>query len=398
MQEFTFERNLDMGRYGFALSTLDGALQYIFEARTQLISMSERNERFWQAIRNGDLEQTRELFTEEMAMLRDQVGNNALHAAASSGKSQIVSYLMERMELFDRNDRGETVLMQAIYANSKETVQLILDEQDIDLEVRNNDGNTALLLAAQLCLNDVVPLLMHCGCSPYARNNDGRGILHLASKDKQLMLELLDKVDPCMLSWQDNHGETFLHLCQDPHIINKVVELNSCQDSTVLDISDNQGRTPLLTWASRGRMDLVEAFLSHKAATMDRLCARDKDGQNVLHLMVAALNAKFIEPKNLSHFLERFKDLVDVRDDLDGSSPLHVASKGKVTNDNRQFLFNFIRSLVIEFHARVDVRNSKGKRPAHIAQDPELLALLDGNQTIVELKMRKMTNYHAINF
>lgn len=360
-------------------------MQYIFESRTHLNFISEHNEQFWQAIRKGDLELTQQLYTDEMALLRDETGNTALHVAAAAGKSKIVSYLMGKMNASDRNDRGETVLMQAVYANSKETVQLILDhEQKVDPEVRNSDGNTALLLATHLHLDDIALLLLHRGCSSYAVNSNGDGILHLASKNPHFTLQLLDTLEPSMLTWQNKLGETFLHLCEHPEIINKV----SCAEDSVFDVVDNKDRTPLLSWASQGRMDLVENFVSlqHKAALNNRhrIFARDKNGQTTLHLLVAAaIHADLVAPKDMSNVLQHFKELVNVRDTADGSTPLHVACKVKVTNVNRQILLEFIRKLVVECHAHLDMRNFRGKRPAHTTHDPEILALLDGMSKIV---------------
>ncbi|KAI7874837.1 hypothetical protein K492DRAFT_240624, partial [Lichtheimia hyalospora FSU 10163] len=135
MKEFTFEQNLAVGRYGFAISTLEGVMQYILESRTHLASVSRRNDMLWTAIKSGDLDLVIQICGKHTTMertsssarislslpavditrVRDASGNNALMIAAVAGQTDIIEYMLQHHSSNDDlyNDR-ETLLMHPI--------------------------------------------------------------------------------------------------------------------------------------------------------------------------------------------------------------------------------------------------------------------------------------------
>ena len=82
------------------------------------------------------------------------------------GHKDVVQLLLDNSErnidLNARNQFGETALMYACENGNKDVVQLLLDnsERNIDLNARNDFGRTAFILACIFGRKDVVKLLV----------------------------------------------------------------------------------------------------------------------------------------------------------------------------------------------------------------------------------------------
>ena len=63
------------------------------------------------------------------------------------------------IELNTRNNVGETALMLACHDGHKDIVQLFMDHSGIDLNMRDNTGRTALMIASQRGHQDIVQML-----------------------------------------------------------------------------------------------------------------------------------------------------------------------------------------------------------------------------------------------
>jgi ankyrin repeat protein len=88
--------------------------------------------------------------------------------------------------------RGETALMIALRENSKQVFDALLQSPNIQLEVRANNGDTALMLASYLSNFRAVNQLIAAGAKI---NQSGWTALHYAASvgDTKIMLVLLEK-------------------------------------------------------------------------------------------------------------------------------------------------------------------------------------------------------------
>lgn len=113
---------------------------------------------------------------------RDELGRTALMAAATSGSPAMVEEVLKShpdLNAVD-NTEGRTALMQVatndFYKVTREDVleviRLLL-KAGADLNVRDEDGNTALILCAMFNVDLVLPLVQ-AGADVNARNNQGQ--------------------------------------------------------------------------------------------------------------------------------------------------------------------------------------------------------------------------------
>ncbi|KAI7857603.1 hypothetical protein BDC45DRAFT_500209 [Circinella umbellata] len=467
IKEFTFQKNLGVGQHGFTLSTLDAALQYILESRVDLSAISHRNYLFWKTLEEGNpmipplsLQQQEENDIKEdtkdefksLAQVRDCHGNNALLIAAAAGQSKSVAYLLDTLGSSthnDMNDAGETPLMLAVKSRSVDTVQILLNKDSFTrnkaIHSKNREGDSALLLACALSNNnhqsdsttlkqqeqqqEIINSLLSIK-NQWDKNRLGQGPLHIAitTSTTETSLYLMDHIPQDeekninrVLEWQNNQGETFLHLCQDSKILEKyflMISSNHPIDHSVLDIRDRQGRTPLLAWAAKNYIHMLDAYIQYIDTNKEytrlgkrRLYVTDSNGRTCLHLLAMYNNKKLapmsssssllsfdsitsnqqddqqqksqqvdddtttIKKNQLRRIIKTLKDLVDIRDSIEGNTPFHLAVMN-INNKTRYFL-DFIQSLIFDAGAQFHVLNFRGARPSHVCQDPFILTLLD---------------------
>ena len=84
-----------------------------------------------------------------------------------------------------RDEDGSTALHGAAGGGAVEAVMTLL-EVGVDLEARNLDGSTPLHLAARDGVAEVVMTLLEAGADPGARNNDGKQPFEYARDNEQL--------------------------------------------------------------------------------------------------------------------------------------------------------------------------------------------------------------------
>ncbi|KAI9311528.1 ankyrin repeat-containing domain protein [Dichotomocladium elegans] len=387
IKEFTFQQNLEIGKYGFAISTFDAVIQYILESRTELASLSDRNNKLWISIRQGDINDVQSILpdkknsnnsgnsdtlpsdyrashrfaensarcfslfpTADLLHVRDPLGNTPLLIAAGAGWAAVVDYLL----LLDpdsagvANNAGQTALMRACQSGSVDTVKRLLVDASCCLAAQDDKGYTAFLHA----------------------NHRGQGPLHLATTADALEY-LIQRLPSDILPWQDYEGKTFLH-------VQKKHPIDSNTMASLLSIRDYYGQTPLLAWATNGWFDNIEAVLWFAE---DRNLYAHNRGQTILHAMATALDPSrpqvtTLSPCTIENIVRRLAWLVDVREWANGNTVLHLAANLRLTDCNRPFVFSFIRSLLIHAGARIESTNERGVRAVNASRDPDMIAFL----------------------
>ena len=171
---------------------------------------------FQQAITNGRNLTTIKLLYNDKSDLttKDLDGNTALHLAAWFGKEDILKFLLENGA--DRKAFGPRKLIPfqtAIIERRALNIAKLLFEDESDLTTRDENGNTALHLAASQGKEDVLSFLIEKGADRKALNNIIRTPFYRAiATGRDLNIVQLLYHDTSDLTTQDIHGYTALHL------------------------------------------------------------------------------------------------------------------------------------------------------------------------------------------
>jgi len=170
----------------------------------------------------------------------------------------------ERRRL-ERLDRKLLEALEEDDEDARERVASILD-QGADVNARNDDNQTALMIASQGEDPELVKLLIEHGADLDARNGDGESALHLAAAEGRAQaIELLAAAGA---------DSTMVDKCQRTPLISAVE--SECDDITVIealvkagvDINavDDEGRTAL-SLAEENEMQQLVATLKKLGAT-----------------------------------------------------------------------------------------------------------------------------------
>lgn len=151
----------------------------------------------------------------------------ALHIAISKSLSTVADKLIERradLEMKDRN--GFTPLILACACGSTEGVKLLL-ENGAHLNAQDNKGNTALIEAIKGKFQKIVTLLLDGGADAEAKNKRGETALSIAARQGSIDIvkELLDYGVERELNYPSGHTPREIALKQGYHSIAQLLQI-----------------------------------------------------------------------------------------------------------------------------------------------------------------------------
>lgn len=160
----------------------------------------------------------------------------------------------------DLDSRGNTPLMRACRHKDGAAALAIL-VGDVDVGVQNKDGDTALHLASDGALEDVVVALLNAGADPCVSNRFGVTALHVARTPKicaalylaGASLHALDSSKRSALHWASRRGLS--------EVMRALVNMGHGADSY-----DLHGNTPLHLASNAKSVDVVRAAGASEAA------------------------------------------------------------------------------------------------------------------------------------
>ncbi|MQL78027.1 hypothetical protein Taro_010459 [Colocasia esculenta] len=199
---------------------------------------------------------------ENFAVLKWEMVNRAVHAAARGGNLEILKELVgDRSDILAYRDvQGSTVLHAAAGRGQVEVVKDLVVSFDI-INSRNNQGNTALHVAAfkgHLAVVEV--LIIASSSSMYLTNDGGNTFLHMAVAGFRTSgFQRLDRQMELMkclafgnlvsiqeiINVRNNDGRTVLHMAVVGNVHSNLVELLMTIQSINLNIKDVDGMTAL---------------------------------------------------------------------------------------------------------------------------------------------------------
>ncbi|KAI9203241.1 uncharacterized protein BJ171DRAFT_510094 [Polychytrium aggregatum] len=357
MNNFTFGHDVLIGEYGYALSSLEAASTYLEEHHSLLSTGARRNRSYWSAVRCGDLTAVKYYFEGKVhreehepisaksatpsltadasvicdaARSRDVNGDDAVLMAVQSARLEVLKYLLESGMCPATSNYNDTSVLHICAASDAHLpiAHYLLDHHSgaIDIEARDHQGNTPLLVAVQHHNEPLFILLLEKGANAQAQNDAGMSIIHSGNaSDIRSLLGAQRRLGFSinLNLWSHDGLTPLLYHCQHGHALE--IEELIWQDSVDLMAQDLGQRTPLHLCAFKGLAHAVEMLLQTPAVAVDA-------------------------------------------ESLRGNTALHAAA------DSGNFA---IAHLLLEAGADPAKRNAQGRSPADLSKEEALTDLLD---------------------
>lgn len=273
----------------------------------------------------------------------NQSSNSALHYTKSAAITEILLNHGANINVLNKNH--ETPLHLASRGGHKEKA-IILLKHKADINARDEDGDTALMMACSL---DMTKLLLKNGADINAKNNNGRAVLHqaLASEREELVSVLLDHgADANSIEFWDQHRP--LHCARSGRMVKLLLE-----HGAHVDAKDGRDRTALHVAVHRGLEETVLALLENLADPN----APDSNGRSAIFKARSG---------SIARLLILFGANIHVRDS-NGLVALHRAAQDG-SEDTVQ--------LLIEHGADVNVQDQYGQSALFLAKAKSIARLL----------------------
>lgn len=244
----------------------------------------------------------------------------------------------------------------------------LLNLKELDVEIRNHRGRTALHIAALKDRADIIRVLLSEKAKVNAKDKDGKTPLHLAAQaGRRDAVKALAKSSAIDLELPDKEGRSAFHLAslKGKHASLKVL----AEKGANVDAKDGKQRTAFLDAASAADVELLKVLQSCGADVNQRTALHK---WSALHYCVSRDNLKCL------HAVLEFPGInLDVLNSSE-RTPLHEAvlkSRGA-----------FVQALA-DKGAKVDTRDGKKRSPfldAAKAGRPRMLRTLRGRGADVD--------------
>ena len=247
---------------------------------------------------------------------------------------------------------------QSVIKMSLETLSSI----GVTVDSRNDVGQTALHIAAERDLADIVRELISVGADTEAVDNAGRTPVQSAveSDSTNAMVAFGSRLPAERINMPNamgHTGQTALHIAASKDRSDDVRRLLDL--GADVEVLDEEGRSPLVTALVHGSWNSARAILDYRSdvvasSRMDVVV--HSDGSTMLHFLCAS-SRWFGQQPTPDDIFRRVIDsgvTANVRD-FYGNTPL-------LTNIQPEFI-----PLLIEYGADVNAQNDRGQTPLHIA-------------------------------
>ena len=157
----------------------------------------------------------------------------------------------------------------------------ILLKTNVNLDLQDQQGKTALHCAIKYGTQRSIDLLLNKGADPYIKDNEGSTALHLAATygHTEVLKELI-KREPSRLKEKDENGRTLLHLAARKGYVKAVEFLIDQDPNSDPNIQDKYGYS-VLHWAA-----IYPDILNILLKTNINLDLQDQQGKTALHCAI----------------------------------------------------------------------------------------------------------------
>lgn len=241
----------------------------------------------------------------------------------------------------------DNMLLQACRNNQRGVVQAFLKRGGVDVNKRDESGNTPLIYVCMKSARDLAKLLLDSGADVNLGNQKNRMPIHFAGEagNFQIISMLIDA--GADVNCTDNDGVTPLMLLARNGKTDAALQLLKVPEIDI-GIKDNEGRMAIDYATSAGLRELVKALSQADGAHADTY------GNTTLHHACWKEQSEVVKV-----LLERDPAGVNKLND-EGESPLILAAR-------RSNLM--IAQLLLAAGAQPDCADAEGVGPLHIAAD-----------------------------
>lgn len=268
-----------------------------------------------------------------------------------------------------KNQYGDTALYSAIIKNNKEIVELLLNQPGIDINIKSNDGRTALMEAASdEKRKDIVKLLLSKpNININAQDSHGQTALMMATSPGNLkIVELLfTNLPQINVNLQNKYGLTALMLAINFNH-NEIAKLLLNQSNIDVNLYDNQRNTALALAIKNENKETTELLLNHPNININFNIDFIYGLQDVPALLALV---KFGWEDAVKKALSKPNVDPNVQDLRSGVTPLILA----VQRDNKEIVEELLKLPNIN----IKIKDKKGKTALDYAKDkPEIKKLI----------------------
>ncbi|XP_023316692.1 tankyrase-1-like [Trichogramma pretiosum] len=316
---------------------------------------------------------------------QDNLGRTSLHLALEFDNEEAVKLLLKRGASPNiANNDGSTPLHLICNArhDAYEMAEIFFDEavnEVVELDVRDEMGQTPLHLALSRGRKNLVRLLLTNGADPDKADNYGLTSWHLICwegvDDDLLELFFNGEIKRAkQLDARDKSGRSPLHYALLAN--NKKAVEWLLRSGVDLNLADPRGSTPLhLISSEQVDDDMVEIFFTKNDMSKMKIeiDARDESGKTPLHQALLADNKKVA--------LELLQIGADPNlADYEESTPLHLICERKHDDDLAETFFEISDRRLQS--VRVNARDERDRTPLQ-------LAVLNGLRKVAELLLKR---------
>jgi len=235
-----------------------------------------------------DIEVAKVLITHGCRRDKGYADKYLLHAIESVNLNfKIVYYLLENsfnvdktMALIGASEHGYTEIVRRLIEKGANLSSPAKREKGANLNIQNEEGETALMIASGGDYTDIVRLLIEAGANLNIQNEDGKTALMFASNTDIVRLLIEAGAN---LNLQNNDGHTALITAtkrNDIEIVRLLIEAGAARTPAALNIQDKEQHTALTIACTKG-YKTIASLLIKAGANLD-LCA--EYGLTALHI------------------------------------------------------------------------------------------------------------------
>ena len=222
--------------------------------------------------------------------------------AASARNLNFFKFHLDMIENADMNQEIENVkflkkcMQETLLTSGEGDLWWILAEfiQKLPFEVLldfdNNTPNFLLCEAASWGNRKIVELLLNTIPSSQLKNE---GFLHNAIEDLEMVKIIVEKLPPHELMYQDESGETALHVAAEVGCVEVVKFLISKMPLEVLMTQNSRQQTALHLAAREGHFELVLELTKHMP--LEAMMIQDDEKQTALHLATSMRHFEIVK-------------------------------------------------------------------------------------------------------
>ena len=214
----------------------------------------------------------------------DAFGWTPFHVALKHGNVDVMEVLWKATPSVIRQSGNSGGTPLHFVKDRTESTEWLL-AHEVEVDAKDEFGQTPLMTAAQLGSGDVVGLLLSHHAAPQVRDNSGKTALYFAAEVGSVSVaqRLLEK-DVSIINYLDGKQRSALHIAIQREHFDCARILLLQQPHIDIDLQDQNGNTPLLLAVSAGHR--MQGFVQLLIRAGPDTELRNKVGQNALSTAV----------------------------------------------------------------------------------------------------------------